>query len=191
MSDARNSATEARGELKRLEDLKAFELEGLEGNSTLTALTNFAAKLCETPIALVSFVELERQWFPARTGLDARETPRETSFCAHTMRGDGIMVVSDASGDERFRDNSLVVGEPGIRFYAGAPLVTDDGVQLGALCVIDRVPRDDLSPLQREGLLVLAKTIVVQLGQRRSTIHQKEELGAQESKFRILADTMP
>ena len=178
-------------ELERLRELEAFDLDGLEGNPGLNALTNFAANLCDTPIALVSFVDADRQWFPARTGLDARETPRETSFCAHTMRGDGIMVVPDAANDARFRDNPLVVGDPGIRFYAGAPLVSGDGVQLGALCVIDRVPRHDLTPVQREGLEVLASTIVGQLAQRRSHLHQSDELGEQESKFRILADTMP
>lgn len=191
MSDANQFRTPAPEELKRLDDLKAFDLVGLEGNSTLKALTDFTANLCGTPIALISFVERDRQWFPVRTGLDARETPRETSFCAHTMRGDGIMVVPDAATDPRFSDNALVVGEPGIRFYAGAPLVSEDGIQLGALCVIDRAPRADLSPIQRQGLLVLASTIVAQLAQRRSHLHQTDELGEQENKFRILADTMP
>lgn len=191
MSDPLRSPAETRQELKRLDDLEAFKLCELEGSPGLRALTDFAANLCGTPIALVSFVERDRQWFPARTGLDAQETPRETSFCAHTMRGDGLMVVPDASCDPRFRENALVVGEPGIRFYAGAPLVSDDGVQLGALCVIDRIPRSDLTPLQREGLQVLATTIMAQLAQRRSHLYQTDELGEQESKFRILADTMP
>ncbi len=178
-------------ELKRLGDLQAFDLEGLEDSPVLKSLTDFAANLCDTPIALVSFVERDRQWFPARTGLDAKETPRETSFCAHTMQGQDIMIVPDAARDPRFLDNALVVGEPGIRFYAGAPLVSEDGVQLGALCVIDRSPRSDLTPVQREGLQVLATTIVVQLAERRSRRRQTDELGEQESKFRILADTMP
>lgn len=191
MRQTMRSASESPGELKRLGDLEAFELEGLDGNSTLKAVTDFAANLCCTPIALVSFVERDRQWFPARTGLEVKETPRETSFCAHTMRGDRLMVVSDAARDPRFSDNLLVVGDPGIRFYAGAPLVSDDGVQLGALCVIDREPRDDLTPLQRQGLQVLAKTIVTQLAHRRSHLNQADELGEQETKFRILADTMP
>nr|KIS29424.1 histidine kinase [Novosphingobium sp. P6W] len=177
--------------MKRLDDLQAFDLAGLEGNPVLKSVTDFAANLCDTPIALVSFVERDRQWFPARTGLDARETPQETSFCAHTMQGQGIMIVPDAAGDPRFRDNALVVGEPAIRFYAGAPLVSEDGVQLGALCVIDRTPRSDLTPVQREGLKVLAATIVGQLAQRRSHRHHTDELGEQESKFRVLADTMP
>lgn len=191
MSDLLPLQTETDRELKRLSDLKVFDLGGLQEDPTLKSVTDFAAKLCDTPIALVSFVEADRQWFPARTGLLARETPRETSFCAHTMRGTEIMVVPDAATDPLFRDNALVVGEPGIRFYAGAPLVSDDGVQLGALCVIDRVPRSDLTLLQREGLKVLASTIVAQLAQRRSNLHQAGVLGEQESRFRILADTMP
>lgn len=191
MSDPQQDQNQASDELQRLRDLQVFQLEGLEGDPSLKAITDFAAHLCDTPVALVSFVEAERKWFPAKTGLDARETARETSFCAHTMKTEGIMVVSDATLDERFADNALVVGEPHIRFYAGAPLVSGDGVQIGALCVIDREPRADLNFLQREGLKVLASNIVAQLVQRRSHISQVDALGQQESQFRILADTMP
>lgn len=109
----------------------SFELAELVGSAELTRITDFASALCEAPISLVSIVEAQRQWFPARTGLDVSETPRETSFCAHAMRGTDIMIVPDATRDTRFVDNPLVTGAPHIRFYAGAPLVADDGVQIG------------------------------------------------------------
>jgi PAS domain S-box len=191
MSSENQCRTDARSEQERLRNLQVFDLDGLDGNSTLKSLTDFAANLCDAPICLVSFVEAERQWFPARTGLSARETARELSFCAHAMRGGDIMIVPDAADDPRFQDNALVTGEPGIRFYAGAPLVSDDGIEFGALCVIDRVPRDNLTQIQREGLLTLGKVIVALLDQRRSHHLQNNRIGEQESRFRILADTMP
>lgn len=171
--------------------MQSFDLAALQDDETLKAITDFAATLCETPIALVSFVEAERQWFPARTGLAERETPREQSFCAHAMQSDEIMVVPDAAKDPRFESNGLVTGDPHIRFYAGAPLVSDEGVQLGALCVIDREARADLTPAQRQGLRVLASNIMLFLTSRRSIRRNHRELGEQEAKFRVLADAMP
>lgn len=171
--------------------MQSFELPALEDHETLRSITDFAATLCEAPIALVSFVEAERQWFPARTGLDARQTPREQSFCAFAMLGDDIMVVPDARKDARFRQNPLVTGEPNICFYAGAPLVSDDGIRLGALCIIDRRPRDDLTLTQRQGLKILAANIMLFLTSRRSIRRSDRELDAREAKFRVLADAMP
>ncbi|NMN05008.1 MULTISPECIES: PAS domain-containing protein [unclassified Novosphingobium] len=178
-------------ESERAESLLSFDLEELAGSAALTRITDFAAALCATPIALVSIVERERQWFPARTGLDVAETPRETSFCAHAMRGTDLMVVPDATQDLRFADNPLVAGAPYIRFYAGTPLISDDGVQLGALCVIDREPRSGLTKVQREGLFVLASNIMSLLTARRASLRTDRELDEREAKFRILADAMP
>jgi len=191
MSVMEDGSEQAAAELSRLCEMGSFDLGALDGNGEFKAITDFAAALCETPIALVSFVEAERQWFPARTGIDARETPRETSFCAYAMQGNDVMVVPDATRDARFRDNILVTGEPHIRFYAGAPLVSDDGTQLGALCVIDREPRADLTEVQRQGLKVLAASIMTMLSHRRSTKRSDQELDEQEAKFRILTDAMP
>ncbi len=179
------------GESERETVLRSFDLPGLTDDPQLKAITDLAAALCDAPIALVSFVETERQWFAARTGLDARETSRDASFCAHAMLGRDIMVVPDASLDPRFADNPLVLGEDHIRFYAGAPLIADDGTPLGALCVIDTSPRDDLTTIQRQGLTVLAANIMAILTLRRSTDRSGRERDEQESKFRILADTMP
>ncbi len=171
--------------------MQSFDLPALEDNITLQSICDFASTLCDTPIALVSFVETTRQWFAARAGLIARETPREQSFCAYAMLGEDIMVVPDARRDARFKDNPMVTGEPHIRFYAGAPLVSEDGIQLGALCVIDSQPRADLTAAQRQGLKVLAANIMLLLSSRRSRRVSDRQLDEREAKFRVLADAMP
>lgn len=171
--------------------MASYDIAGLADDARLTTITDFASALCEAPVALVSFVEEQRQWFAARTGLEARETPRELSFCAHAMLGADVMVVPDATADSRFGHNALVTGDPHIRFYAGAPLVSDDGTPLGALCVIDTAPRAGLTTLQREGLLVLAANVVSLLSLRRSHAITKRELGDTEARFRVLTDAMP
>lgn len=104
-------------------------------------LTDLAAHLFEVPTALVSLVDSDRQWFKARTGCDLTETSRDVAFCAHAVAARELLVVPDAASDPRFADNPLVIGPPGIRFYAGAPLITEDGHALGTLCLIDVVPR--------------------------------------------------
>lgn len=191
MADGRGLATD-RAALLALYDLDAG------GFRTLDDITSFAAQLCGAPIALVSIVEDVRQRFLARVGLDAEETPRDVSFCALAMLGDNIFVVPDATQDARFIDNALVTGAPHIRFYAGAPLVGGDGEPLGALCVIDTVPRDDLTPLQRQGLSLLARQVMVELeGRRRDRdVIAQQRLDAaavadSDRMFRTLADTMP
>jgi GAF domain-containing protein len=150
-------------EALRAEAIAAHDIESLRDSPALKRIIEFAAALCGTPTALVSLVEQNRQSFIARTGMEASESPRETSFCAHAMLGREIMVVPDATLDPRFTDNALVTGDPGIRFYAGAPLVADDHIPLGSLCVIDTVARAGLTPLQEQGLLVLADDVMARL----------------------------
>ena len=147
-------------EERRLAALADHGLIGWSGDGRFDRIVNFIAELCEAPIALVSLVEREEQRFLGRYGLDVCSTARSSSFCAHAMLGNEIMVVPDATDDPRFADNALVLGDPGIRFYAGAPLVTASGVMLGALCVIDRVPRAGLTPLQAHGLTALAAEVI-------------------------------
>ncbi len=146
-------------ETQRLAALHRYRLLDSSSEPSFDELVELAAQLCEAPIALVSLVDEGRQWFKAKVGIDAAETPREVAFCAHAILGEEPFVVEDARADARFADNPLVTGEPGIRFYAGAPLRTADGHALGALCVIDRRPRT-LSPLQRGALATLARQVV-------------------------------
>lgn len=178
-------------EMVRAAAIAEHDIEMLRDDAELKRITDFAAALCTAPVALVSIVEERRQTFVARTGLAATHTPRETSFCAHAMLGDAIMVVPDALLDPRFAGNALVTGEPGIRFYAGVPLVSTDGVPLGSLCVIDTVPRAGLTELQRQGLLVLAADAMLRLGDGRANARARAAIVDSERRFRTLADTMP
>ncbi len=128
-----------RQRLKALRDLKLLDTAPEERFDRVTRL---AKQIFGTEIALVSLVDADRQWFKSRQGLDATETPRDISFCGHAINDDKIMVVNDATADERFCDNPLVCGNPNIRFYAGYPLAAPDGSRVGTLCVIDNEPRD-------------------------------------------------
>ena len=133
-------------------------------------LTRIAAQICDTPIALVSLVDRDRQWFKSHHGLDASETPREFAFCAHAILGDDVFVVEDSSKDERFFDNPLATGGPSVKFYAGAPLIMSDNNKLGTLCVIDNEVRT-FTPAQKDALEALARQVVSQLELR---LHVKE-----------------
>jgi GAF domain-containing protein len=110
-------------------------------NPDLQDIVELAATICDVPIALVSLVDRDRQFFKAKVGLDAQETPRDISFCGHAVLGTEPFIVSDALADARFCDNPLVTGPPNIRFYAGVPLIVDDRYAVGTLCVIDTRPR--------------------------------------------------
>jgi len=195
-SAARSSRTI--DESARAQALAAHDIESLRDHDGLNRITAFAASLCDAPIALVSLVEERRQTFLARTGLEATETSRETSFCAFAMLGGDVMIVPDATTDPRFADNALVTGDPHIRFYAGAPLVADDGIPLGSLCVIDRVPREGLTALQHQGLTTLAEAVMARLRDSRDAAawraaqtESHRALNESHNQFRVLADTMP
>lgn len=125
-------------------------------------LTLIAAQICETPIALVSLVDRDRQWFKSHYGLDARETPRDMAFCAHAILNDQPLVVEDSLKDERFCDNPLATGAPHVKFYAGAPLILRNNIRVGTLCVIDDHARP-LTDLQKQTLEALARQVVSQL----------------------------
>ncbi len=119
-------------------------------------VTELASMICGTPISTVTFIDRDRQWFKSAVGLQSRETPREYSFCAHTIDTAATLIVRDAQQDPRFADNPLVTGEPGIRFYAGAPIIAPGGHVLGTVCVIDTTPRT-LTPVQIASLEALAR----------------------------------
>lgn len=143
----------------RLAALRRYDILDSGSEAEYDDLTKIAAQICRTPIALITLVDAERQWFKARIGMEVPETPRDHAFCAYTIHESATLVVPDASEDGRFADNPLVLGDPRIRFYAGAPLQTGDGITLGSLCVIDREPRA-LSPEQTEALEALARQVV-------------------------------
>lgn len=129
-------------ETRRLETLRSLKLLDSPPEERFDRVTRLAKQIFSTPIALVSLVDADRQWFKSAQGLDAPETPRNISFCGHAILDDKIMVVNDAAEDQRFCDNPLVCNDPNIRFYAGYPLSAPDGSRVGTLCVIDRVPRE-------------------------------------------------
>ena len=180
------------GEDERIAVMASFGLDDLDGDADLRRLADFAAKLCEVPIALVSIVEAERQRFLAHEGTGETETPRSTSFCATAMLGREMLVVEDATEDERFASYDLVTGPSHVRFYAGAPLVSSEGAPLGALCVIDTVPRPGgLTPLQREGLEVLADSVMRRLSQHRLDLSATAQIAEREKRLESIIDSVP
>lgn len=163
-------------EKERLRALRALEILDTPPERGFDDIARIAAFLMKTPIALVSLVDEDRQWFKARVGLEVAETPREDSFCAHAILDVGVTHVRDASRDERFRDNPLVVDAPAIRFYAGAPLRTAEGHAIGSLCVIDRKPRS-LTDRERDVLEALARRVMTEFELRRANalLRQRQE----------------
>ena len=151
--------------LRALDELRILDTPREKLFDDLAYLT---AHVCDTPIALVTFVDGSRQWFKARVGLETTETPRDVAFCAHAILGDDIFEVPDSLKDERFAHNPLVTGHPNIRFYAGAPLVTGDGFALGTVCAID-VKARELTRGQREALKALSRIIMAELEKRRGS----------------------
>ena len=146
-------------EARRLEALRRYELLDTSAEQSFDDFAHLASHICGTPIALISLIDADRQWFKARVGLECAETPRELAFCSHTILANQVMVVEDATADTRFADNPLVTSDPNIRFYAGAPLIDTAGFALGSLCVIDREPRK-LTANQQRLLEALARQVV-------------------------------
>ena len=129
-------------EVTRLQTLESLDILDTSQEERFDRLTRMAKRLFNVPIALVSLVDENRQWFKSCVGLPVSETPREISFCGHAILGEGVFIIPDAANDERFHDNPLVVNEPNIRFYAGCPLRALNGGRMGTLCIIDDQPRD-------------------------------------------------
>ncbi|MBD1842467.1 GAF domain-containing protein [Cyanobacteria bacterium FACHB-63] len=161
-------------EAARLEALKQYRILDTPPEQTYDDFTLLASFICEVPIALISLIDAERQWFKSKVGLEVSETARDIAFC-HAILTHETLIVSDALLDDRFVDNPLVINEPGIRFYAGAPLVTPEGHILGSLCVIDRKPRV-LSDIQKTALEALARQVVIHLELSRVSTQLAEAL---------------
>ena len=171
-------------EAARLEALRQYRVLDSAPEDSYDAITELASFICESPIALVSLVDADRQWFKSKVGFAATETHRDFSFCAHVIVKGSLLVVEDATADARFADNPLVTGDPRIRFYAGAPLITPEGHGLGALCVIDRKPQK-LSAERASALGKLAALVVSQLELRRVS-HALAEAAANVKTLRGL-----
>ena len=180
-------------ERERLAALERHEVLDTAPEAEFDDLTSLAAQICGTPIALISLVDAHRQWFKSKVGFDAAETSRDVSFCGHAIHGRHVMEVPDALGDFIFHDNPLVTGEPEIRFYAGMPLATSDGQNLGTLCVMDRVPRQ-LTTAQREALGRLGRQVMNQMELRltnRRLAAANQELQELEERSRLVVEAAP
>jgi signal transduction histidine kinase len=156
-------------EIDRLAALYSLDVLDSAPEKDFDDIVAIASTVCRVPMSLLSLVDTDRQWFKAQIGTDLTETSRDMSFCAHTILGKDVLVVPDAREDPRFADNPAVTGDGGIRFYAGAPLITTDGFGLGALCVVDSAPRR-LDAEQLQALRALARQVTSQLELRRYAV---------------------
>ncbi len=167
----------------RLSTLREYAVLDTPPEPALDDLTSLAATICDAPIALITLIDEKRQWFKSRVGIEIMETPLDVSFCVHALSQTDLLIVPDATKDARFSDNPLVTGEPNVRFYAGAPLISPEGEVLGTLCVIDRVPRV-ITPPQAEALRVLSRQVMAHLNLGR----QARELAASESRIQLVVE---
>jgi GAF domain-containing protein len=162
-------------EAERLAALKEYRVLDTGTEQPYDDITILAAHICEVPIATISLVDEARQWFKAKVGMSQPQTPREIAFCAHTILQREPFVVRDAQKDRRFADNDMVTGEPHIRFYAGFPLVNQQGLAVGTLCAMDRKPRE-LTAKQEKAMQALVRQVMALLEFRRVSVHLADSL---------------
>jgi GAF domain-containing protein len=162
-------------EVERLAALVSYGILDTAFEDSFDRITRLSAHMFSAPVSLVSLIDTHRQWFKSVHGqLAVRETARDVAFCAHTILGDDVMVVPNATQDPRFRDNPLVTGDAHVRFYAGAPLITADGYALGSICVVDSESRAPLAPHEAQMLKDLAGIVVDLLEARRMATELKQ-----------------
>lgn len=182
----------SQADAEHLQILASYNPEALEGDPELGAIVRFAARLCETSVAAVTVTGQEKERFLVHFGSATREIPRDIAFCPYAMASGNLLVVNDPTKDPRFADNPNVVGGPGIRFYAGQPLISTEGVAIGTLSVIDAAPRPQgLTELQSEGLAVLADAVMLRLRAHRKQLAVNREVEAREEYLHRLADSIP
>lgn len=165
----------SKDETARVAALQKYAILDTEPEQAFDDLVLLASFVCSAPIAMISLVDEDRQWFKSKVGLPISETPREIAFCSVAIRQPDVFVVPDTLNDERFRNNPLVTSEPNVRFYAGAPLINEEGHALGTICVLDRTPRE-FSSGQEAALKALSRLVLAQMELRRNLVLLKEAL---------------
>jgi DNA-binding LytR/AlgR family response regulator len=176
-------------EAERLEALRNYQILDTPRETVFDDLVKLAAFICGTPMSMVSMIDADRQWYKATAGFNGIDSiPRDVAFCNYAIMAEDIMEIEDLSKDSFFRNNPLVVNDPRVRFYAGAPLITPEGFPIGTICAVDTIPHRLTEP-QRDALRILAREVVAHLELRRARLQLEQEQRKLEGLLRMANDT--